>query len=188
MTLDEKLDHFYSSVIESATKQNIEIVEEYKTTLQKNFDERKDAALHKAEANYRMASDNIIRERNRKLSAEALEIRRKLLEKTAEISDRIFTDVSARLKDFMTTPDYDTLLITQIRHASDFAHGDAITVYINPSDASKKADLEEKTGISLTVSDRDFIGGIRAVIPSRSILIDHSFFTKLEEAKSSFTL
>jgi V/A-type H+-transporting ATPase subunit E len=37
MTLDEKLDHFYSSVIESATRQNIEIVEEYKKTLQKKL-------------------------------------------------------------------------------------------------------------------------------------------------------
>jgi len=37
MTLDEKLEHFYSSVIDSATKQNIEIVEDYKATLQKTM-------------------------------------------------------------------------------------------------------------------------------------------------------
>ncbi len=188
MTLDEKLDHFYSSVIDSATKQNIEIVEEYKKTLQKNYEERKEAALHKAEANYRMASDNIIRERNRKLSAETMEIRRKVLDKTAEISDRIFNDVRLKLTEYMNTSEYDELLGAQIKNAVDFAHGDAITVYINPSDANKIKTLEEKTGVSLTVSDRDFIGGTRAVIPSRSILIDNSFLTKLEEAKSSFTL
>ncbi|MDF2539902.1 MAG: hypothetical protein K0S76_2923 [Herbinix sp.] len=188
MTLDEKLEHFYSSVIESATKQNIEIVEEYKKTLQKNFDERKEAALRKAEANYRMASDNIIRERNRKLSAESMEIRRKVLEKTAEVSERIFKDVSQKLEEFMKTSQYEDLLCAQIKNASNFAKGDPITVYINPSDAQKISRLEEKTGVSLTVSNRDFIGGSRAVIPSRSILIDNSFFTKLEEAKSSFTL
>ncbi len=188
MTLDEKLDHFYSSVIDSATKQNIEIVEEYKKTLQKNYEERKDAALRKAEANYRMASDNIIRERNRRLSAEAMEIRRKVLEKTAEISDRVFEEVKQKITDFMKTPEYDELLCTQIKSAAGFAKGDVITVYINPSDEQKKKILEEKTGVSLTVSDRDFIGGTRAVIPSRSILIDNSFLTKLEEAKSSFTL
>lgn len=188
MTLDEKLDHFYSSVIDSATKQNIEIVEEYKNTLQKNFDERKEIALRKAEANYRMASDNIIRERNRKLSAEAMEIRRKVLEKTAEISDRVFADVKLKLENFMKTSDYDELLVAQIKKAKEFAQGDAITVYVNPSDSAKISALEEKTGISLTVSDRDFIGGSRAVIPSRSILIDNSFLTKLDEEKSSFTL
>lgn len=188
MTLDEKLEHFYTSVIDSATQQNIEIVEDYKKILKKNFDERKEAALRKAEANYRMASDNIIRERNRKLSSESMEIRRKVLEKTAEVSDRIFTDVRQKLDDFMKAPAYEELLCAQIKNASSFAHGDAITIYINPTDAEKISKLEEKTGVSLTVSDRDFIGGTRAVIPSRSILIDNSFLTKLDEAKSSFTL
>lgn len=188
MTLDEKLEHFYSSVIDSATNQNIEIVEEYKKTLQKNYNERKEAAERKAEANYRMASDNIIRERNRKLSAASLEIRRKVLEKTAEISDQIFQDVRQKLEEYMKTSDYEDLLCTQIRKAVEFSKSDTITIYINPSDAQKKSALEEKTGVPLTISDRDFIGGSRAVIPSRSILIDNSFLTKLEEAKSSFTL
>lgn len=188
MTLDEKLEHFYSSVIESATQQNIEIVEEYKKVLKKNFDERKEAAVRKAEANYRMASDNIIRERNRKLSAESMEIRRKVLEKTSEISNQVFQEVGQRLEAYMKTSEYDSLLCAQIKNAKNFAQGDEITVYINPSDAQKISTLEEKTGVSLTVSNRDFIGGTRAVIPSRSILIDNSFLTKLEEAKSSFTL
>ena len=188
MTLDEKLEHFYSSVIESATQQNIEIVEEYKNVLRKNFDERREAAKRKAEANYRIASDNIIRERNRRLSAESMEIRRKVLEKTAEISDAVFQDVMQKLEEYMKTTEYDDLLCAQISNARNFAQGDAITIYINPSDAHKISALEEKTGASLTVSNRDFIGGTRAVIPSRSILIDNSFITKLEEAKSSFTL
>ena len=188
MTLDEKLDHFYSSVIDSATKQNIEIVEEYKKILQKNFEERKEAALRKAEANYRMASDNIIRERNRKLSSETMEIKRKLLERTAEITDQIFEDVKLKLIEFMKTPEYKDLLCAQIGNANSFAKEDAITIYINPSDTDKLSVLTEKTGVSLTISDRDFLGGTRAVISSRNILIDNSFMTKLEEAKSSFTL
>jgi vacuolar-type H+-ATPase subunit E/Vma4 len=188
MTLDEKLDHFYSSVIESATKQNIEIVEEYKKILQKNFDERKEAALRKAEANFRMASDNIIRERNRKLSAESMEIKRKVLDKTIEISDRIYNDVRIRLNDFMKTPAYEDLLFTQIKNAVDFAQGDEITFYINPTDEKLLPALELRTGTSITISNRDFIGGIRAVIASRSILIDNSFLTKLEESKNSFSL
>ena len=111
-----------------------------------------------------------------------------VLEKPAEVSDRIFIDVKLKLDHYMKTPEYDELLAAQIRKAKEFAQGDAITVYINPTDKDKIVTLEEKTGVSLTVSDRDFIGGIRAVIPSRSILIDNSFLTKLDEAKSTFTL
>lgn len=188
MTLDEKLEHFKASVIDSATKQNIEIVAEYKAMLEKNFEERKENALRKAQANFKIASDNIIRERNRKLSVETLDIKRKVLDKTTEISDRIFNDVRVKLDEYMKTPQYEELLYSQIMNAVNFAQGDAITVYINPTDADKIPSLEEKTGVSLTISNRDFIGGIRAVIPSRSILIDHSFLTKLEEEKSNFTL
>lgn len=188
MTLDEKLEHFRTSVIENATKQNIEIVAEYKAMLEKTFEERKDNALRKAQANFKIASENIIRERNRRLSLESLDIKRKVLDKTTEISDRIFNDVKLKLEEYMKTPQYEDLLYAQIMYAVSFAQGDPITVYINPTDADKVSSLEEKTGVSLTISNRDFIGGIRAVIPSRSILIDHSFLTKLEEEKSNFTL
>lgn len=188
MTLDEKLEHFSTSVIDSATQEHIEIVEEYKKLLQKNYNERKEAALKKAEANYRIASDSIIRERNRKLSAEAMEIRRKVLEKTAEISDQIFHDVRNKLNEFMLTPEYEELLYAQIKKALEFAKRDHINIYINPTDSARIPALEARTGVTLTVSNRDFIGGIRAVIPSRSILIDYSFLTKLDEAKSNFSL
>lgn len=189
MTMDEKLEHFYTSVIESATKQNIEIVEDYVISLKKNLEERKEAALRKAESNFRIASDNIIREKNRKLSGDTTEIRRKFLDRTAELTDQIFIDVEQKIIDFMKTAEYKDLLYSQINNILKFAEqGDSIIIYINPSDTPLKPYLEKKTGITLTISDRDFIGGTRAVISSHSILIDNSFSTKLEEAKSSFTL
>ena len=136
-----------------------------------------------------MASDNIIRERNRRLSAESMEFRRRVLEKSEEITNHIFQDVRRKLEDYMRTPAYTELLCAQIKNAVAFAKdGDSITLYINPTDADKKSELESKTGVALTVSDRDFIGGIRAVISSRSILIDNSFLTKIEESRSNFTL
>jgi len=188
MTLDEKLDHFYNSVIEYATRQNLEIIEEYKKSLKKNYEERKEAAQRKADAIYRTAVESITRERNRRLSADAMEMRRKILDKTAEYTKLIFREVRQRLDEYMKTPEYLDLLVELITKAKDFAKRDALTVYINPTDADKKAVLEERTGISLTISDRDFIGGIRAVIPSHKILIDNSFLTKIEDVKSSFTL
>jgi V/A-type H+/Na+-transporting ATPase subunit E len=188
MTLDEKLEHFYSSVIDSATKQNIEIVEEYKKILQRNFDDRKEVALRKAEANFRIESDNILRERNRRVSAASMEIRRMVLERTAEMSDEVFEEVKLKLLEFMKTDEYEDLLYDLIQDALEFAKGDTIKIYINPSDQDRMSRLEQRTSTTLTLSDRDFIGGIRAVISSHSILIDSSFLTKLEEAKSNFTL
>ena len=61
-----------------------------------------------------------------------------------------------------------------------------MTIYINPTDEDKKAELEERTGASLTVSREDFIGGIRAVIHAKNILIDHSFKASLAEEYEKF--
>lgn len=61
-----------------------------------------------------------------------------------------------------------------------------MTIYINPSDAWKKAALEARTGAVLTVSKEDFIGGMRAVIHDRHILIDNSFSSSLQEEYDKF--
>lgn len=188
MTLNEKLDHFYTSVIDSATAQGIEMVDEYKKTLQKLFDDRKQAAQRKAESTFHVESDGILREKNRKLSHESTGIRGRVLEKTAEITDHVFRDAEHMLTDFMQTPAYEELLRKEITEAYEFAKGQEILIYINPSDQSLISSLEEKTGIALIISNRDFIGRIRAVIPSHSILIDQSFLTKLAEEKDSFKL
>ena len=37
------------------------------------------------------------------------------------------------------------------------------------------AELEKRTGMTITISEYDFMGGMRAVIRGRNILIDHSF-------------
>ena len=61
-----------------------------------------------------------------------------------------------------------------------------MTIYLNPSDEEKRSSLEDATGIHLTISAEDFTGGIRAVIRSRNILIDHSFKTALRNEYDKF--
>ena len=61
-----------------------------------------------------------------------------------------------------------------------------MTIYVNPTDADKKAYLEEKTGLTLSISKEDFIGGIRAVIPERNILVDYAFRGALEREYQKF--
>ena len=51
---------------------------------------------------------------------------------------------------------------------------------------AKGSSLEDATGIHLTISAEDFTGGIRAVIRSRNILIDHSFKTALRNEYDKF--
>lgn len=186
MKLDVKLDHFSNSVIENATNQSQSIIDEYKQSLQKIYDDKKEELLRKASLSLKVETDSLIRQKNKTLSSEATGIRRQISDKTNELKDSLFLDVEQQLNEFMKTEAYTDLLIKQIHNAIQFARGEKMTVYINPSDAEKKACLEAKTGIELTVSATDFKGGTRAVIHEKSILIDNSFLTKLAEEKDTF--
>lgn len=183
MTLDEKLEQFYNVTIESATTRNIEIVEEYKASLTKTLEDHKREAIRKSEEAYKLESEDLIREKNRSLSAEAINVKRKLNEKILELSDALFEDVLVKLQAYMKTKDYEDLLVKQIKNAKEFAREDEMTIYIDPADEHLKQSLEDTTGVTLTVSSYDFVGGTRAVIPAKNILIDHSFTSKLKELK-----
>ncbi len=89
---------------------------------------------------------------------------------------------------YMKTKEYDEFLVKCIRQAEKYAGDDLVTIYINASDEGKRGELEAMTGVSLTISKEDFIGGVRAVIHSRNILIDHSFLTQLRDEYEKFLL
>lgn len=188
MTLDEKLEQFYNAAMESATSQNIQIIDEYQKSLQIIYDEHKIEALRKAETTYRLEAEKLLREKNRQLSNEVILLKRKLSERASELKVNLFEEVAEKLQEFMKTPEYFDLLCKQITDAKNFAGNEDITIYINPTDSILKVNLEANTKASLTISTRDFMGGTRAVIHDKNILIDNSFLTKLEESKNSITL
>lgn len=186
MKLDKKLEHFYQSVIDDATTQSECILKEYEASLKQKYEEAKIDIKRKADLTLKVETDNIIREKNKILSTEALDIKRQLNCKDNELKERLFTDVYNKLVEFMKTPEYTDLLVREIKEAVTFSRGEAMTLYINASDADKKSYLEEKTGATLTISTTDFLGGTRAVIHDKHILINNSFITKLAEEKDIF--
>ena len=98
----------------------------------------------------------------------------------------MFEEACALVQDYMKTNAYEDYLLKCIRKAVAFADGDQMTIYINPSDENCRFSLEDASGVQLTVSSEDFIGGIRAVIRERNILIDNSFKTQLRNEYDSF--
>lgn len=188
MTLDEKLNQFYTAAIDNATNQNIQIIDEYKQSLQRIYDDHKEDFLRKADLTFSMDSNNLIREKNRNLSSETVTIKRMVGEKSIELIDRLFQDITQKVESYIKTPEYLDLLSTQIESEIKFAKGEDITIYINPSDEGLKATLESKCNFPLTISNTNFVGGTRAVIHSKNILIDNSLLTKIAEARSTFAL
>ena len=70
---------------------------------------------------------------------------------------------------------------SEMMHA--FVPTDSISQAI---DAERARRISLYMGVAIRISDYSFLGGIRAVIPGRHILIDNSFQTRLEEARHNF--
>lgn len=188
MTLEEKLDIFYNAAINDATNQSVKILDEYKENLEKLQKEHQEQTLKRAEDSLKTESEYLMRDRNKRISDESLILKKAITKKVKEYEKIIFDKVEQNLYDYMRTPQYAELLKQQIQYALNYAKGEAIEIYINPSDQDKKYALENALHCHLQVSKIDFMGGTRAVIRDRNVLIDNSFSTKLAEERDSFTL
>ena len=158
MTTEEKLQHFLDFCMEDARSRSAKMLDEYTAALEQTFAEHQADARRRAEQQVELESERIEHETNKKLS----------------------------LEQNMETPEYTQLLEKQIRHAREFAGNEFFTIYIDPADETRLNRLALHNSADIRVSEYSFGGGTRAVIPSRHILIDDSFQTKLEEAKRDF--
>ena len=84
------------------------------------------------------------------------------------------------------TPEYENYLTAKIKEALDFAGNDEITIYLSPEDSSLAEKLQQTTGTAIQLAKDSFLGGIRATIPQKNILIDHSFAGNFEAAYKEF--
>lgn len=186
MTTEEKLQHFLNASIEDAQNRSQKMISDYKEALAKIADEHKAETLKKAELQIKVEEDKLQRNRNKEISKQVLHIKRKITKKQAELKDKLFVEVAHMLEEYMSTEDYTKLLVKEIKEAVDIAGESDVTIYIDPADSESLNKLEMMTGASLTISEYSFMGGTRAVIRDRNILIDNSFAKKLEEAKENF--
>lgn len=186
LTTEEKLQHFLNASIEDAQNRSQKMISDYKEALAKIADEHKAETLKNAELQIKVEEDKLQRNRNKEISKQVLHIKRKITKKQAELKDKLFVEVAHMLEEYMSTEDYTKLLVKEIKEAVDIAGESDVTIYIDPADSESLSKLEMMTGASLTISEYSFMGGTRAVIRDRNILIDNSFAKKLEEAKENF--
>ncbi|MFQ9933057.1 MAG: V-type ATP synthase subunit E [Lachnospiraceae bacterium] len=188
MTTEEKLKHFNTVILESTQSQCDMELEEYKAGLNKYFEEHKEEAIKQKKLEESIEADRIRRKASREYTTEQLHIRRNINLKQEEIKEKLLSEIKELLKEFFETEDYKRLLIKQINEAKKVARGEAIAIYIDARDEKLKPELERATGEELIADGRSFLGGIKAEIPNKNILIDNSFESKLESWMENYLM
>lgn len=187
MTTEEKLKHFEESSMERARAQSLEIIAEHQAALNQIEQEHKEMKRRQADLQIKTETESLKQSMNMALSKEQLQIKRRITMQHNELREKLFIEIKAKLETFMTTPEYEQLLLRQIENIKSTAGEDRVIIYIDPADAFRLTALSAAAGIPVTVSAYSFMGGTRAVLPDRHILIDNSFASRLEEEKEAFS-
>lgn len=186
MTTEEKLQHFYEVSMDTAREEATKVLNEYKTALETEMEHHKQEKQAASENQFKIATDNAAREINKALSAEHLHIKRKLSKKQQQLKESIFAEVEDLLEDFSKKPEYIDWLEEKIKQSLEIAEHDSVQIYLTAKDSAKAEELKKRTGITPLISETNFLGGIRAVILEKNILIDNTFLTAFENEKERF--
>ncbi len=186
MNLNDKTAYLQEAAMTEARLQGNAIIEQHRTALEGIFEQHKAEAIRQSETRVKAETTSVKQQLNMATSKAQLELKRELGKTQRELKAELFDEVEQLVQEYMKTEEYKNLLVSYIEKAAKYAAGSELTLYINPSDADKKAYLEEHTGMTLTVSREDFIGGVRAVIREKNILIDHAFKGAIEREYQKF--
>ena len=187
MNIEDKLEHFVDVSKQTAMRRSNALVADYKEQLDNSFEDHKAEAIRKSELAQKSAADSLQRAHRKELSHEQLKIKRELSVRSSQLKNQLFTEVLEMIAAFRKTPEYVEVLKNQIQKArTEVSDTEDMTIYIDPEDSAYLEQLSAETDTRLTVSSYSFMGGTRAVIPSKNILIDESFQSKLEEVRDHF--
>ena len=186
MTIDEKLQHFYEVSLDEAREDAAKAIQDHKAYLEQVLEEHKQSRTQTAEAEVKAEAEHVRREVNKALSAEQITLKRDWSLRQNELKESLFAEVKDKVVKFTSTPEYQDYLCRRIKEAKDFAEDDEIQIYLSAGDKELAYALSAKTGCTLLVSSEDFLGGIRAEIPGKNILIDNSFATNLAAMRKEF--
>lgn len=183
MTLEEKLENLSLAVLKDATLQSEALIREYQENIEHSLKTHEEELTKRNQEEYEYQYAKLEREKNKAISQAMLESRMLITKKNEELSKKLFDFVTIKLLEYKKTKEYENYLLKLIDTAINFSNGHEMTLYIDPSDASLKDFLEKKSKKTITISDENFLGGIRAIMTEKNILIDESFSTKITEEK-----
>ncbi len=186
MTAQEKTDHIREAAMTEARDAADQIVQEHRDAREKLFEQHKQEQEAQAQSQIEAETSSRQQKLNMAISKAQLMQKRSNGQTVTKLKNDLFKEVEDLLQSYMQTDAYKDLLVKYIQEAADYAKGADMTIYINPTDSDKKDALEQQTGVTLTVSEEDFIGGMRTVIREKNILIDHAFKGALDQQRQTF--
>ncbi|PNL92143.1 V-type ATP synthase subunit E [Aerococcus viridans] len=190
MDLEDKFAYFETQVNQQAQDIIDEQVNQYRATLQKDYDEFVKNTNQEFDAKFVNAKKDMRKELNKNISQSQIHLQRDLYLSEEKLKKTLFAEFNDAIQNYMQTDEYRNQLVVMINNLKDYAekNREELVVYINHSDQGMLETLFEETNANIQISDREFLGGVRGVLKDRQVLIDYSFSTLLANVEDSFTI
>ncbi len=159
---------------------------QHQEALDKIFQEHKETKERQIQSHIQAETDNLKREINKTVSARQLEYRRLLSDRPKRSSSSCFTMWRSVLHSFAPHRNIWNISPSGSRKPATLPEKMPLWFILIPQTRTGSRNLPHASALPPVVSREAFMGGMRAVIRSKNILIDNSFATLLREAKEEF--
>lgn len=186
MTLEEKLAKFSETLAKETKKQSEKAVNDYRHTLETNFEKHKEEAFKHSDLQIKHAYNTVKKDKIKFFAAAKFNIKKTLRKRTNDLKESLYEETISRLKDYKETDEYIELLKKFIKKVKKYANGKEYQIFIDKSDEKLLGRLKEFTDAPISISYSNLIGGIYGYLPKNKILLNLSFSDRLKDEIAKF--
>lgn len=188
MTVKEKEENFYQMAIDSATEQNLAIVNDYKETLIKETASYKEQVDEAIESKKKYEMEQLQREKNTTLAKKSLEIRHEYADLVLSKKEELFEEAKQKILAYCEGQDYQKKLIQTLTKDMEQYPGEECVILVMARDLSQVSNLKLLPQISVVASEEDFWGGYKMEFPKKQMIINQTYALRFAECKHEFKI
>ena len=186
MTLEEKLAKFSETLAKETQKQSEKAVNDYRHTLETNFERHKEEAFRHSDLQIKHAYNTAKKDKVKFLASAKFNIKKALRKRTNDLKESLYEETLNRLKEYKNSENYLELLKKFISQVEKYAGGKNYGIYVDRSDEKLIEKLKEYTDAPISVSTSSLIGGICGILPENKVILNLSFADRLRDEVEKF--
>ncbi|MHC3404256.1 hypothetical protein [Aerococcus sp. Group 2] len=188
MKLEEKMAYFKDQVTQQSQAEIDQQINQYRQTLEddyQKFQVQTDETFAHRLVNEKEA---LRKENNKAISQIQINQQRELFLTEENMKLTLFQTFTKQIESYQKSEAYIEQLKKMLKNIQAYAGREKYDLYIDENDSHLRSQLESYASHPIIISDRPFMGGIRAVLRERQILVDYSFLTFLDRLKENFVI
>lgn len=185
---DNKMGNFLNAIKKFADEQKHQIRTEVERFKAEELKKAEDEGMRDAHALIMQEMTSMRAGIAGELAKKEDEGRRRLYKRREEMVSEVFDKAKIKLLEYTKTEEYKAAVKADAKEAAEYFGGDTVVVHLKSDDMPLQGELSEifENNCSFRADSDIIIGGLKAQCVSRSIVVDFTLDTKLDNQKDWF--